>query len=207
MKGYTDITTIENYILQTIDPSFYSQINAWIEGIEQTIDNITGRSFVIDEEAEPTARLYDGDCTDELLIDDCVSVETVEVGNDYYGQSFTEVPDTGAGRYFTYPVNHAARGIPITKIRLSDREFPHGSQNNKITALWGYSVAVPKDIKFAATVFVAGIINQSRQGGDSIKSEKIGNYQVTYNSDNGDDSFGDFKQAMSIVQKYVKYTI
>jgi len=66
---------------------------------------------------------------------------------------------------------------------------------------------VPADIEFAATVFVAGVLNQHRQGGDQIKSESIGNYQVTYNTDKEGDSFGDFTRAKEILSAYTKLNI
>lgn len=204
-KGYTTIENIENYILQEIEEAFQPQVEAWIAGVERVIDQITGRNFVADEVA--SARLYDGDGSDDLLIDDCIAVTEVATGNDSYGGGFTIVPSTGADRYFTYPANHDVLSIPITKIKLNARCFTHGNQNNKITAKWGYSEEAPADIQFAATVFVAGILNQNRQGGDQVKSESIGNYSVTYNTDLGSDSWADFQKAIEIIKTYTKINI
>lgn len=199
-KGYTDKIAIENYLLQEIEDTFNDQLNDYISSAERIIDEITGRNFVADSEA--SARLYDGDGSEDLLIDDCIEVTEVAVGNDSYGSGFTTVAATGADRYFTYPANNDARNVPIDKIRLNARLWTIGNQNNKVTAKWGYSEEAPEDIRFAATVFVAGILNQNRQGGDQIKSERIGNYQVTYNSDNGSDSWADFEQAKRILDRY-----
>lgn len=204
-KGYTTEAKIENYILNDIASSFSTQISSWIEGIENFIDQYTGRNFIADEAA--SARLYDGDGEQNILVDDCVEVTKVEQGTDDYGGTFSEVSASGADRYFTLPNNATAKGEPINEITLRSRRWPEGIQNNRITAKWGYSASVPADIEFAATVFVAGILNQHRQGGDEIKSEKIGNYQVTYNTDNGENSFGDFKRAMEILDRYRKYNI
>jgi hypothetical protein len=82
-----------------------------------------------------------------------------------------------------------------------------GKQNHRITGKWGYSETVPADIQFVATVFVGGILNQHRQGGDEIKSEKIGNYQVTYNTDNGSNSWADFAKAKEILDMYKRLLI
>lgn len=199
-KGYTTKTKIENYILNDIDSSFDSQIALWIEGIEKIIDKITGRNFIADSSA--SARLFDGDGTQELLVDDCIAITKVEVGNDDYGNSFTEIASSGADRYFLKPDNYGAKGYPISSILLRARYWPEGVQNNRITGKWGYSAAVPADIEFAATVFVAGILNQHRQGGDQIKSERIGNYDVTYNTDKEGDAFADFKNALAILDNY-----
>lgn len=199
-KGYTDKEAIENYLLQSIVSDFDDQIDEWIVAIERTIDNITGRNFKADTVA--SARVYDGDGEDNILIDDAVQVTKVETGLDSYGGQFFEISASGADRYFLEPANYAALGRPIRKISLSARVWPEGRQNNRITAKWGYSVEVPDDIKFVATVFVAGIANQHRQGGAEIKSEKIGNYQVTYNSDDGKNSWADFENAKAILESY-----
>lgn len=204
-KGYTSEAKIEDYLLQNIDPSFSARIADWIEGVENYIDKYTGRNFIASDTA--TARLYDGDGEDSLLIDDAIQVTLVEVGNDSYGSSFSTVASSGAGRYFLDPANYSADGVPIRKITLSAGVFPCGKQNNRITAKWGYSAAVPADISFAATVFMAGIINQQRGGaGDKVVREKIGNYDVTYSED-GEDSLADFRKAMSILDSYKKLRI
>ncbi len=204
-KGYTTKTKIENYLLKTIDASYDTQIARWIEGMEQVIDKMTNRNFIADSIA--SARVFGGDGTPELMIDECVAITKVEVGNDEFGSSFTEVPASGAGRYFSYPENATLKGVPFYKVSLFGDAFPCGMQNNRITAKWGYSAAVPADIEFVATVFVAGIINQQILGGDEIKSEKIGNYQITYNTDNDNDSWADFNKAMDILKSYTRILI
>ncbi len=204
-KGYTNKQAIENYLLIEIDDSFNSQVDAWMASIERIIDNYTSRNFKADSTA--SARVYDGDGTNELIVDECIEVTKVEVGNSSYGDSFAEVSSTGADKYFTYPANATARMVPIHKISLSARCFPSGYQNNRVTAKWGYSITPPEDITFAATVFVAGVINQSRGGGDEIKSESIGSYSVTYNSDKGSNSWADFERAKQILDQYKRINI
>jgi len=202
-KGYTTEAKIENYILTEIDPSYAATITTIIEGVEDAIDNITGRNFVADTVA--SARVFNGQGDKSLIIDDAIALTLVEVGLDDFGGSFITIGDIGSNRYFTEPANHVALKKPITKILLRDRYFTTGRQNHRITGKWGYSQDVPSDISFVATVFVAGILNQSRQGGDQVKSERIGNYQVTYNSDNGKDTWSDFERAMEILDSYKRY--
>lgn len=205
-KGYTDKTAIQNYINDTIDASLDSQIDEWIEAVERIIDAKTNRNFKADSEA--SARLYSGDGSRDMIIDECVEITKVEVGNDDYGASFSEVASSGADRYFVEPENYSAKGLPIFKLILRARRFIEGVQNQRITAKWGFSASVPKDIKFAATVFVAGIYNQNRlESGEDIKSEKIGNYQVTYNTDKGENSWADFSRAMEILGRMKRIVI
>lgn len=203
-KGYTDVEAVENYMLQTIEEEYQTQVDSWIAGVEKIIEEMTGRIFIADDTA--SARLFDGDDTPDLLIDECVDVTKVEVGLDSYGGSFLEIGTTGSDKYFEYPENAVVKGQSIKKITLNARCFPAGRQNNRITAKWGYSVACPADIQFAATVFVAGILNQQRGGGDKVASERIGNYAVTYSND-GRDSYADFERAKEIVESYKRIRI
>ena len=202
-KGYTTEAKIENYILTDIDPSYADTVTEIIEGVEDLIDMETGRNFIADADATP--RLFSGQGDRALIIDDAIDISLVEVGTDDFGGSFITIGNSGSNRYFTEPSNHVAKKKPITKLLLRDRTFTAGVQNHRITGKWGYSEEVPSNISFAATVFVAGILNQSRKGGDQVKSERIGNYQVTYNSDNGKDSWSDFERAMSILDGYKRY--
>lgn len=190
-KGYTDKTTLQNYTLQTIDSSFDSQITAWIESIEAYIDQFTGRNFVADSEA--TERVYDGDDTAHLLIDDCVEVTKVEVGEE------TEVEIT-SDNYYLYPSN----SLPKNKITLKNNIFERGNQNVTITARWGYSVAAPSDIKLAATILLAGIIAYADKSSEKVKSERIGNYSVSYDDDKG---WADFKRVHGILDAYRRFSL
>lgn len=203
-KGYTTQEKVEDYILADIDESMAGRVAEWIEGVERVIDKITGRNFKAD--SSDSARLYDGDDDQKLLIDDATVITKVEVGNDDYGGSFTEIEATGADRYFKEPANYSAKGVPVTSIVLNTRRWPEGKQNNRITAKWGYSTAVPADIIFVATVFVAGILNQHRGAGDKIKTEKIGEYSVTYD-ENSADSWADFTRALAILDGYKKINL
>lgn len=203
-KGYTDKTAIEKYGIITIDASYDDTLNDIILGVEKTIDQITGRNFKADAAATP--RLFDGNGEVELLIDDAIEITLVEIGLDTYGGSFMTIPATGPTRYFTSPNNHVAEGVPVTKITLNAELFTPGKQNQRITGKWGYSAAVPYDIKRAATVFAFGVLNaENNVGGGTIKSERIGNYNVTYNTDNSKDSWTDFENAMAALDGYKRY--
>src|SRR3990167_555125 len=82
-KGYTTKTAIENYMLTVIDASFDDQIDEWIEAAEAHIDKKTGRSFVSEDDESGGGgieRLFDGDGSGLLLIDDALSVSKVETG-------------------------------------------------------------------------------------------------------------------------------
>lgn len=177
-KGYTDKTTIENYLLSEVDSTMDDQIDSWIEAMENHIDKETGRNFVADEEA--SERLYDGDGDREIFIDDCVEIEKVELDDE-------EID------YFAYPANET----PKISIAREYGKFTRGRQNIAVTAKWGYSVAVPADIKFACTVLVAGIINNAADTGGEVKSMSMGEYSVTYKDAKQTSDFDNVKKILA----------
>lgn len=200
-RKYTDKTKIENYALTTIDSSFDTQVDEWIESITRYIEQYTGRVFIADSTAK--ARLYDGNDRQILNIDDCVEVTKVEVGNNIWGDSFTEQVNTGSTpEYYTLPANDSSLEIPIRQIGLRNRLWIAGHANHRITAKWGYSATVPEDIELATTILVSGIVNANRTGGSGgIKSEKIGEYSVSY-KDNAEEV-----KVKEILNNYKRYYV
>ena len=196
MKGYTNKTEIENYLLISIDASFDDQVTRWIEDVEAYIDNLTGRSFIAESTA--SAKYYDGDNTTTLLIDDCVAITEVKISTDApLSKGVTGVDDD----YYIYPNNI----LPKTKIKLVNGSFPSWSpQAIKVTAKWGYSVAVPGDIRHVATVLAAGIINYSLNADGEVKSMSIGRYTVTYKDEK---QWQDFDRVSEVSKHYIKYII
>lgn len=165
------------------------------------IEMLTGRNFKADVTA--SARLYDGNDRQALAIDDCIEVTKVEVGSNVWGDSFTEQVNTGSTpEYYKLPANYASDAVPIRKIGLRSRLFIGGHANHRITAKWGYSLAVPDDVSYAATVIASGIYYQNRgENTGPVKSEKIGEYQVSYANEKG---MNDFEQAIAVLEKYKK---
>lgn len=193
MKGYTNKTEIENYLLINIDESFWDQVNRWIADVETYIDNKTGRNFIAES---ASARLFDGDGSRELLIDDCIEVTEVKIGDDDpLNKDESGVDDD----YFVYPANL----LPKTKIKLINGIFPsHPPQTISIKAKWGYSEDVPGDIQNVATVLVAGIINYSLNAEGEVKSMSIGRYNVTYKDER---QWNDFERIEDTLNAYKKY--
>lgn len=190
-KGYTTEELIAAYLGVTIPAG---DADTYILAAQAYIDQVTGRNFKADTTA--TARVYDGNNTQLLLIDDCVEIETVEIGSNAFGDSFLETT-----RYVTMPANE----LPLRKIGLRDQYFIEGAQNMRITAKWGYSVDVPADISQAATVLASGMYYENKgQNTGAIKSEKIGTYQVSY-ADNG--GFNDLQAADATLATYKRYNI
>ena len=193
-KGYTDKGNIQNYLLTLIDNSFNNQVDDWICSVEDYIDQQTGRNFIAATVA--TVKLYDGDGSNEILIDDCVSVTDLEILTTE-GEVVLDTLVQGED-YFLEPANDT----PKQSIRLYGYKFTKGIQNIKVTAKWGYSTAVPADIKFAATVLVSNIINFSNQSEGEINNMSIGSYSVSFKDQAKRD---DFDRVQEILNNYVRY--
>ena len=180
---YTDIESIENYLLTNVDVTFESQIDEWIEQMSQYIEQETGRVFIAD--AVASEKVYDGDGEKFIIIDDCIDIDKVEVDD-------VEV------EFLMYPSNK----LPITMVKLDSGVFTKGNQNITITAKWGYSVESPLDIKFICTVLVSGIINQSNSHEGEIGSISMGRYSVSYRDDK---QLKDFENIENTLKNYKRY--
>ncbi len=185
MPKYTNIDEIENYLLINVEDYFVNQVEEWIDSVENYIEKETSRVFVADDEA--SIRYYDGQNSKKLFIDDCIEIVEVKVNDEV-------ITD-----YLTYPANK----LPIMWLERESR-FPKGKQNVSIKAKWGYSKECPPEIKLAATILVAGIINYSESKGGDIQSESYGSYSVTYQNEK---QWSDFEQAKSIINRYKKILI
>jgi len=198
-KGYTTKAKVAEYLNKTISITLEDIILA----VEKFIDNFTDRNFKADTAA--SARVYNGNGEQNLPIDDCVSITTVEQGSNVYGDTFTTIPVTGTDRYYTIPANNAADRVPINMLHLRSRFWIEGFQNHRITAKWGYSTTPPDDIEQAATILAGAIYENGRNGSaGGVKSEKIGEYSVSFKDEQ---EIADFNKAVQILEKYKKYRI
>jgi len=199
-KGYTTELKIESFLNTTITTG---AVDDYIEASENIIDNITGRNFIADTVA--IARKYDGNESQDLVIDDCVEITKVELGSNYYGDSYSEISDGGSDGYYLFPTNYSALGYPINKIHLRSRIWIKGLANHRITAKWGYSASVPADIQFATTILASLMYKYGRSGAvGGVKSEKIGEYAVTYGTA---EELDNLKKVDAILNQYKKYEL
>lgn len=192
-KGYTTRLAIENYLLITVDETFWTQVDEFIQFVEEYIDRETGRGTFVAEldgsdQMVSEARVFNGSGNRILEIDDAIEVDTVAEGTD-------PATDYDDDEWITVPANKT----PKTRIELLSGHFPRGRQNITVTAKWGYSETVPMDLKLAATVLVAGIIQTSNGSEGDIQSETIGRYSVTYKT--GKET-SDFETALATIKGY-----
>jgi hypothetical protein len=164
-------------------------VTTWIEGVSRMIERMTNREFKTD--AVASERFYDGSGTDRLLIEDATEVSAVEVG-DYYGENLAAITD-----YVTI-------GSPIRKLIRKGGVFDAGHGNVQVTAKWGAFVETPPDIELACTILVAGIVNAQNKNKQAVKSEKLGEYQVTYHDEKG---LADYKNALAILDSHKSFIL
>ena len=190
MTPYTDKTTIENYLLQSIDSSFDDQISAWILAMSRYIDKKCNR--IIFDDTESTV-LYDGDDTNLLHIQDCNSISEVLLNNVDITSSIFEYP---SNKQYTSRIVVDPNGL-IGK-------FTQGFQNVSVTGIQAMHSELPEDIKLACTILVAGIINNSILGNKAGSTERIGNYLVTYRTPSQQQ---DFASIQSILSTYTRIAL
>ena len=199
-KAYTTEAKVNTFLNTTVTAGVLDDI---ILAVQKFIEEYTGRNFKADSEA--SARLYDGNDSQELVIDDCIEVSTVEVGNNNYGDTFTTIGTSGTDRYYTLPNNNDVDGVPIRKLHLRSRTFLSGFQNHRITAKWGYSENVPDDVSHVATVLVSSIYKFGRSGAvGGVKTRKIDKYTITFGNDN---DLAEFNRALEILDNYKKFEL
>ncbi|MCK5492977.1 MAG: hypothetical protein KAJ14_07695 [Candidatus Omnitrophica bacterium] len=138
------------------------------------IDNYCGREF---EDESVSHKLYDGDGTKELLMDDLITFTKIEILDEDGNIDYTI---DASDEYYIYPANKT----PKTRIILNAFNapvtiFPRGCQNVKVYGTFGYAETVPNAIELVATKLVAGIIGEKNPDiAGEIKEEKLGEYRV-----------------------------
>lgn len=191
-KKYCTVEDVENYVGLDVAAGFQSQIESWIEGISNLISLKTSREWLADTAANE--RFFDGNGMQSMEVDEFIEVSNVYTG-DAFGENFTEETS-----YITYPHNTTVKDTIV----LKDSLFPSFIKSVKINAKWGYAVTVPEDIKFATVVLVAGIILSQTNQDQEVKSEKIGNYSVSYETDA---QKSDYENALQTILYRRKITI
>lgn len=188
----TTKTEIENYLLTNIDTSFDTQVALWIKAIETYINTLANRK-VVAEDTENTYR-YTGSGAETVFIDDFLTISEVKVnGSVVDNTSYVALPFNEG---YVNKLKYAGGGI-WSRINEGDIE---------ITGRRGMfdKNSVPEDLRFSATVLVAGIIQSSSNENKEIQSETVGRYTVSYKTDT---QKMDYRNAIEIIKSYRRYSI
>ena len=182
-QAYTTKQAVENYLNQNIDESFNDQLDRHIAAMTEWIDQTVGYP-VFSEEV--TTRRYDGSNAPTITIDPVHTISEVKV-------------DDVVVEPFEKPYNTHIK----TELAFTTRHFNRGMGNVHVTGIHALRKDLPEPIFFACTVFVAVVMNQVRDQNAGVKSEKIGDYQVSFTDDK---ERSDFKEAKDIVLSYKPIT-
>lgn len=176
---YTTKTDVQNYIQKDIDASFDTQLSAYISAMSEYIDKLAG--FPVYRTTE-TTNLYDGNNSSLIQIDHVHTISEVLVGT-------TEITP------LQVPYNADVK----TQLKLESSTFTSGLANVSVTGIHALQKDLPDQITHACTVFVGILVKQLQEQRSGVKSEKIGEYAVTFASD---EERLDYKMAKEIVLSY-----
>jgi len=171
-KKYCTIQDVKNIIPDTFIDDFEPQILKWIESSSIEIDRMTRRSFDV---SNTETRKFDGSGYAKLVIDDIIEIDECKVDD-----NVRDVEHRGS-------------------ILYSKSGFPLGFMNISVTGKFGFSEEIPFDINYACAFITAQKALFSKKGVSQVKSEKVGNYSVTYAEGQ------DIKNVMKIISSYYKH--
>ena len=193
---YTTEVDVENYLLTTIDPTFTSaegdtQIDKWIEAMSRFMDRKCNRTLC---DTEESARKFDGNGRNSMVIDEVNAISAITI----------DEVDVLAS-VLQYPTSEPR----TNELRMQNQYFTKGLQNVEVTGIFAmFGVAdvddVPEDIRHACTVLVGGIVNHAMNKTNDVKSEKVGQYSVTYTDPN---QSRDFTMAMQTLNAYRRIAV
>lgn len=193
MANYCTVDEVKNALGQMVTEQYNGLILSIIESVTAEIDNYCDRQF---STSIATTKYFDG-TTDELLVDDLVSVTTLKLDLDGDG---TYESTLAATDYVLYPY----QGPPYWKIRLAENsnysDFAKGIRKGvQIVGSWGYAATVPLPIRQACLEMVCRTFRQSQAGfGTEIGTPDIGTQTIFQGMSS------DVKRKLS---KYVRHEI
>lgn len=176
---YTDKAAVQNYTLTNIDVAFDDQLDEWILAMSEYIDEQVG--YPVYRETE-TTRLYDGSGAEQQIISPVNTITEVKVDG-------VVVEPTKA------PYNETTKTYLILPRQIFTVDFA----NVSVKGIHCLKSTLPNPIKLACSILVAGIVNQSNNQTEGVKSEKIGEYSVTYATD---EEQKQYKWAKDVINTY-----
>ncbi len=180
---YTTKENIEKHLGETITEN----IDLYIDSACKYIDDYTQREF---QSGDEEIRYYDGNGKQELIIDPATEVSKVEYSLD--GITWIEIAND---RWETAPYNK----LPIRRIMLKWDVFYLIKRSVRITGKFGWSECPPKDIVFCATVLASAMYKG--KSSSEISSERIGDYSVNFESEQGIGDLDSIKKILNIYRK------
>ena len=179
---YTTKENIEKHLGETITEN----IDLYIDSACRYIDDYTQREF---QSGDEEIRYYDGNGKQELIIDPATEVSKVEYSLD--GLLGLKLPMIDGKQ-------HLIINCRLEELCLNGMYFTllKVSKNNR---KFGWSECPPKDIVFCATVLASAMYKG--KSSSEISSERIGDYSVNFESEQGIGDLDSIKKILNIYRK------
>lgn len=145
-----------------------ARLQSMIVAASAEIDNYCRREFGTTTEA----RYFDG-VSDNLLIDDLVSVTSIKLDTDGDATYETTLASTD---YHLRPYNESPKWLLCLADNSAQSGFAKGVRKGvEITGSWGYASSVPESVKQACIIQVCRMYRQSQAGyGTDVGTPDIG---------------------------------
>ncbi len=174
--AYTTETKVERYLAVDIGSNLASEVADWIKSVTLWIERYTGKSF----EASSADKYYDGNGTNRILVDSFIDGTITELSIlDTDGVVENTLTEGQSNDFITYPLNNTEKCELVLVSGGTRSTFPNRVRSVKVTADWGFSASVPKDIELVATKLVGEIIREGLKGG-KLERVTLGDYNATF---------------------------
>ena len=155
-------------LFTSTDTTIDAAITALITSASRLIDKEVGAMPGYFASSDSDTRYYDGDGSDECVIDECVSITTLSVAEGGGRASSDYTAWTATTEYYTMPYNASGMGLPIRKIIVEADggkvNFPKSRKAVKIVGVFGYSATAPDDVKQACKIQAFRWFMRAKQG-------------------------------------------
>ncbi len=181
MSKYTNQANVEAYLSRELTSTEETLLDGIIEYLSEFINSYTNRKWndLGENDPDPDSKIYDGEGTREIRLNDSVKSLTK-----------VEVLDTAGGVYNTYnpediifyPLNREI----IESISLRTGRFPHRRASVKVYGVFTDG-KVPADVVSVCTAIVGRYISHASNNG-GFKKESIEGYSYELATSNEQDS-------------------
>lgn len=201
---YTNQSRVENYLKRELTSAEIELLDETIDYISKFIESFTNRSWLPlsdeeddSEEIEATGRIFDGNGSYELFVDDFTELESIRLLDSQGNIVATYSDETN---WSLYPLNSDVR----QSIRLRTSPFGNGSGSVSITAVWG-SGEVPTSVIMVCTALVGNFISGMGDSSGQYKKESIEGY--SYELLDGTVSDEQTQSLLNTLGRYKKFTL
>lgn len=181
MSKYTDKANVEAYLSRELTSTEETLLDGIIEYLSEFINSYTNRQWndLGKNDPDASSRIYDGEGTRELRLNDSVkSISKIEILDRDGGVSYTYNPED----IISYPLN---RDI-IESVALRVGRFPHRRASVKVYGVFTDG-KVPADVVSVCTAIVGRYISHASNNG-GFKKESIEGYSYELATSNEQDS-------------------